>query len=1122
MARIFLDQNETFTVGGSDDTLLGQAGGDPGEGVLVGEGATGLETNAEIERLDSPLALSAHTFQVTDNGLEISANGNTIVTIPSLNQTLELRTADGSIDLSQTGAEAFTATNPTDSSDTATIGTSAVTPSIGVDASEISETAPEQSTVSVSDNGPVDEGSTATFTVNLSESADSEVTVDYSIGRTGGASADDHGTPTIDGNDVNLSGTLTFAAGETSQTIDIPVKEDAISPEDGEGLSVSLSNLSGPDVFALGNASTTASINNVPLNFELTQVSEDVREGDQAQYKVEASAPVDEDTDVSFNVVPGDPNANNQSSDASNGDDTDGIGATNLNDFSQGAFNPSTTTISAGDTTTTFTVSTQNEGLTELPETFTVEARVDGRTLTTTTVLDDGGATGTLFTLTQGADGIQPGAADRADRPTPGPDTFRGTDDGDFTSADELDGGGGTDTVETPLSADGSDDTIRPTLTGIERVRLDTADTVDDANDTVTFDGSRADGLARVTIADLNRGVDTSDAPSTARVRGIDTDVRVVSANARDSGNALGSRLDVAYTNASGGGDSATVGLVDTDLDAGLFSPTLKVDGVEDLTLDVAGSGGSSIKSLTAPDTTRLTVAGSQKLTVGNGIGSSLSPLRRVEVTGELDTVFSGVQQPLTVIAGDGDDTLEALLLDNAFNVSGGAGDDRIDLGLGDDDVHGGPGNDVVDLDGQLTTADQVAGGAGFDIATTRAQGIDEYETDPAPLGALTGFEALGIKNDLVNGDGVVAMGELPGFNRFAVTSDSDVGGATVAGLGRGATVLTTDGIETTGPLDVDVRGATDAGSDGDSLTFRYAIREDWSGTKSFALDVAGINTLSIEVNDVDPATEGSFEVDLDAASALETVHLAGNGDVLFRSATIPTLADIQRVDATGLDGDLFFNLAGVSFNAGEGLTVIGGAGNDTMYGTPFGDDLTNGPGADDIIYSGLAFGSADRVRDFGRGDDEFFIGLTLVTAAAVSGDSLLASDDTPTAGGITSNATGFVVYTTDGGTRVISVGAALTRQTPDMAATLTDDALFRAASRGALQASVEGVVASNATMATNVGIAVGVTTSTGRLMLFRVSDTDTTTSGTGTTTVTNTIATLGSGTIAASDIAVF
>jgi len=317
MATIILNQNETSTIANDGDIVRGRQEG--AEAIRIESGVTDIETNAELEQIDLPAFSSGDlSFQVTDNGLAISAGGNTIVTVPSLNQNLNLRLTDGNVTLSQTGAQQFTLTNPTDSNDTATIGTE----STGL-------------------------------TVGLGDRADSN-------------------------------------------------------------------------------------------DFELTPQDASVKEGESITYTLTTNVAVNSATDVNFSVIPGDANAPDQ-----------GTNNTNLNDFQQGAFNPSTVTIAQGDKQAEFTLNTSNEGLTELPEEFDVQAEVNGETVTVDTTLLDGSG----FALTTDPNDTFTGDSN--------PDTFT-AGLGTLQTGDILEGLGGDDTLNARISSN----TPAPTLASVDNINL--------------------------------------------------------------------------------------------------------------------------------------------------------------------------------------------------------------------------------------------------------------------------------------------------------------------------------------------------------------------------------------------------------------------------------------------------------------------------------------------------------------------------------------------------------------------------------------------------------------------------------------------------------------------------
>ena len=88
-----------------------------------------------------------------------------------------------------------------------------------------------------------------TFTVTLSRAADETVTVDY---------ATTDGTATAGTDYTATTGTLTFAPGETSKTITVPISDDS-TDEDNETLTLTLSNAS-PTNAEIGNAAATGTI----------------------------------------------------------------------------------------------------------------------------------------------------------------------------------------------------------------------------------------------------------------------------------------------------------------------------------------------------------------------------------------------------------------------------------------------------------------------------------------------------------------------------------------------------------------------------------------------------------------------------------------------------------------------------------------------------------------------------------------------------------------------------------------------------------------------------------------------------------------------------------------------
>ena len=139
----------------------------------------------------------------------------------------------------------------------------------------------------------VEEGQDATWTVTLANAATDgtySVTLNKTLG--GGASDDDIGAISVTGATYDAAtGVLTFAPGVTSATVTIPFLADTISPEDGENVSLSLSN---PSTNARLGATTSAAVDIIDVppaqpdeaNFTISAEAASVEEGQNATWTV--------------------------------------------------------------------------------------------------------------------------------------------------------------------------------------------------------------------------------------------------------------------------------------------------------------------------------------------------------------------------------------------------------------------------------------------------------------------------------------------------------------------------------------------------------------------------------------------------------------------------------------------------------------------------------------------------------------------------------------------------------------------------------------------------------------------------------------------------------------------
>ncbi|WP_428037057.1 Calx-beta domain-containing protein, partial [Amphritea sp.] len=242
----------------------------------------------------------------------------------------------------------------------------------------------------------ISEGGLMTFTVTRTGDAAADQTVDFATSIEAGDSAE--------ANDfTGNSGTLTFAAGETSKTFTVQTTQDAIY-EGSETFTVSLSNNSVGSSIADGTATgtivddgtgplppgTPGTPDDDTTGFSVADVS--ISEGGLMTFTVTRSGDAEADQSVNFSTL---------------------IGAGDTAEAADFSANSGTLTFAAGETSKTFTVQTTQDAQYEGAETFTVQldTPTNGATITTAT------ATGTILD-----DGTGPGPFDPTGPGTPDDD----------------------------------------------------------------------------------------------------------------------------------------------------------------------------------------------------------------------------------------------------------------------------------------------------------------------------------------------------------------------------------------------------------------------------------------------------------------------------------------------------------------------------------------------------------------------------------------------------------------------------------------------------------------------------------------------------------------------------
>lgn len=213
-------------------------------------------------------------------------------------------------------------------------------------------------TFSASGAAAAAEGGSATFTVTLSAAQTTATTVAYALTGSGGAiMGTDAGSSTPSQN----TGTLTFAAGETTKSVTVPIITDQVTPETGEGVTITLSSPSTGTALAVATA-TTAITDVPPSLYTLVANVPTVLEGSAAVFTATRTGDISAAKTLTFTTV-GDSSSTGAAA-------TVGVDSTPAS---------GTLTFAAGSNTATFSVNTVNDNTFESVEGLKVSL-FDGNT----------------------------------------------------------------------------------------------------------------------------------------------------------------------------------------------------------------------------------------------------------------------------------------------------------------------------------------------------------------------------------------------------------------------------------------------------------------------------------------------------------------------------------------------------------------------------------------------------------------------------------------------------------------------------------------------------------------------------------------------------------------------
>ncbi len=796
--------------------------------------------------------------------------------------------------------------------------------------------APAVPTFSIMADSPVAEGETATYTITLSSAQVAATTVDYAV-TLDGATADDHGSITVDGvADSPASGTITFAAGETSKTITIPFLNDDISPEDNESVTITLSNPAGGPVVSETMASAEVEIQDVPTTFALTASAENVFEGASLTYTITASTAVAEDTVVAFSVVAGDPV----------GPDF-GTNNTNLNDFDQGAFNPSNVTIAAGQTTATFVLNTKEDTITELTEGYVMQAVVRGETVTLdTTLLDGNGSGGKTFTLTTGNDDV-PG--------TSGNDTIIGgalapdgvTSANTLNALDVINGGDGIDTLI--LDTTGDKNNLTGSITSVENLYLIGGSAA--INGDIAIDMTNYSGQFK-----LQQTSDTAVTLSNVTGQTVMLD-RVADTTKLTAGYAA-AQTSATLSNTAAVGDA-----------------TFSVSGTGLATVNLSTDKTATGKSVTVTDTGDTTKTANITATAAAAVSVGSKALETVTLSGAGAVTLTAATAPSKALDASGSTGGITYAVDLvAQQFTGSSAKDTVQFGATTKAQTLGGGDDVATISAGPATGGSINAGDGTDTLQMTAAVADGLDNSTSFNATISNFEKLSLTaatNQTLN------LTNLGGFDYVTAAGDGNT--LTIQNLVSGGTFVFADASTATAIALKDSTGTSDVLNVGIAGT--AAIN---AGT----LTANGVETVNFMMDDTNKAPAGTVEhtlvltnpdvktIAVSGDAGLILTHTASTKVTSFDASGMTVASTAAGADAKGVNwttgalADSFATTANgtttVNVKGSDGvdtidasavvdttvnLTIDGGLGGKAGA---TGDTITGGAGADTITVSGL------------------------------------------------------------------------------------------------------------------------------------------------------------------------
>jgi len=505
--------------------------------------------------------------------------------------------------------------------------------------------------------------------------------------------------------------------------------------------------------------------------------------------------------------------------------------------------------------------------------------------------------------------------------------------------SDSLNGGGGIDTLSF-VNLAGQDVTLDigglgsyttsggagGTVSNFENYILSTGNDSfegDIGDDTVTGDAGDDIFIA-------SHGADTYDGGvgnDTADYSSLAADVVQVSVNLNDAGNST---------------VSITGGLTKTDTLTGVENITGSTQA-DTLTGNnqantLTGNQGDDVLSGEAGDDTLLGGDGVDTLIGGAG-DDTLDGGAGLEDLADYSSSSADLDINLTTTTGTGEGT--DTLIDIEY-VTGGSGNDVITGNGSDNTLDGGAGNDtLVGVSGNntfLTSAgsDTFTGGTGTDVI--------DFSSSASPV-------TVDLENGNASGDGADTLSGIEnvigtsGNDEFISSADDNVldGGAsgsdTVSYVESGSSVT----------VDLDAGEASGHGND-DLINISNVIGS--SQADNLTGDSTG-NVLEGGAGN-DTITGGAGDDDVDGGAG-DDIIITGSGNDDYVGGANSAVGDTIDYSSSNLDLNIDLDAGAASGQGVDTITgfenVIGGAGDDTIEGDAFANNLDGGGGTNEVSY---------------------------------------------------------------------------------------------------------------------------------------------------------------------------